>query len=398
MSNPMFSVILPIHNGKDRIRKAIDSVITQSFSDYELVIVCDACTDGTQEYVEELLKNKPGIIKILQTDFKRDGLARNAGLDVATGDWILFLDDDDWFLNVDCFKQIAEKISNEANEVNAVFFSFICNGEGYVKQTADKCYSMVWCKALKRDFIGNKRFSDSIYGSDTEFFHKYIVKNPECKACYLDDPMYYYDYMREGSLSWMLKQNEPLFSVIIPAHNEEQYIRKALESVKEQTFTDYELIVVCDSCTDRTAEIAAEYGARIISVHFHKEGPTRNAGLDAANGKWILFLDADDWFLHEYAFQSLADNVGQYGEDVLDFSFIQKGEGYMMPSADVSFGMVWCRAWKRSFIGDHRFDEQSYGTDSNFYDELVKNNPACQRYRSKLSLSWQGSQSWPWRC
>ena len=52
------------------------------------------------------------------------------------------------------------------------------------------------------------------------------------------------------------------FSVIIPAHNAAGHIRKALDSVRSQTFRDYELIVVCDSCTDDTQEIAEEYGAR----------------------------------------------------------------------------------------------------------------------------------------
>ena len=49
------------------------------------------------------------------------------------------------------------------------------------------------------------------------------------------------------------------FSVIIPAHNEESVISKALESIKQQSFTDYELIVVCDACTDRTKEIAEKF-------------------------------------------------------------------------------------------------------------------------------------------
>ena len=47
----------------------------------------------------------------------------------------------------------------------------------------------------------------------------------------------------------------PFFSVIVPAYNSAEYIRKGLDSIKEQAFTDYELIIVCDSCTDNTEEI-----------------------------------------------------------------------------------------------------------------------------------------------
>ena len=72
------------------------------------------------------------------------------------------------------------------------------------------------------------------------------------------------------------------FSIIIPAHNSAGYIQNALDSVVEQTFEDYELIVVCDSCTDNTEEIAKEYGARTVAVDYHCDGLTRNKGIEMA--------------------------------------------------------------------------------------------------------------------
>ena len=95
------------------------------------------------------------------------------------------------------------------------------------------------------------------------------------------------------------------FSVIIPAHNAAGHIRKALDSVRSQTFRDYELIVVCDSCTDGTQQIAREYGARTETVEYHADGMTRNRGLELAQGEWILFMDDDDWWLHEYVLEML---------------------------------------------------------------------------------------------
>ena len=56
------------------------------------------------------------------------------------------------------------------------------------------------------------------------------------------------------------------FSLILPAYNAADRIRKALDSVKAQSFTDYELIVVCDRCTDNTKAIAESYGAKTIDV------------------------------------------------------------------------------------------------------------------------------------
>ena len=95
------------------------------------------------------------------------------------------------------------------------------------------------------------------------------------------------------------------FSVIIPAHNSEKFINKALDSIKNQTFRDFELIVVCDRCTDNTKAIAESYGAKTIDVDFGRDGLTRNAGLDIAQGEYILFLDHDDLYMHEFVFEEI---------------------------------------------------------------------------------------------
>ena len=101
------------------------------------------------------------------------------------------------------------------------------------------------------------------------------------------------------------------FSIIIPAHNSENHIRKALESIKSQTFTDYELIVICDSCNDNTQKVAEEYGAITERVGFGRDGLTRNRGLAKAKGDWVLFMDDDDWWLHEYVLEQLRrTNIG----------------------------------------------------------------------------------------
>lgn len=91
---------------------------------------------------------------------------------------------------------------------------------------------------------------------------------------------------------------EPLISVVIPAHNTEKYLPEALESVRSQTFSDYEILVVDDGSTDRTAEIAASYPDVLLFLQ-NKRGAAaaRNTGIRAARGKYIAFLDADDVWL-----------------------------------------------------------------------------------------------------
>lgn len=162
----------------------------------------------------------------------------------------------------------------------------------------------------------------------------------------------------------------PKFSVIMPAHNASEYIRKGLDSVRNQTFEDYELIVVCDDCEDDTADIAREYTDKVIEVSFRNAGPTRSAGLDTATGEWILFMDDDDWWLHEYAFEQIDRHVSDC--DLLCFGFIWKGRGYTSPNRPGGYywPAVWNKCWRRSIIGSTRFPE-AYPDDLLFHNEMM---------------------------
>ena len=66
--------------------------------------------------------------------------------------------------------------------------------------------------------------------------------------------------------------SKPFFSVIVPAHNAAGRIRKLLDSIKMQTFDDYQIIVVCDDCQDDTADIAREYTDTVLEVGWHSCG------------------------------------------------------------------------------------------------------------------------------
>ena len=176
----------------------------------------------------------------------------------------------------------------------------------------------------------------------------------------------------------------PFFSVIVPAHNSAEYIRKCLRSVKAQTFKDYELIVVCDACTDNTAQVAIGYADRVITTNHGMDGLARNAGIDAAAGKWLMFLDDDDWWIHEYVLQEIhriADIAGTK-LDLIAFDFIWKDapEGknpyYVNESWEVNIA-VWSKAFRREFIGDIRFPAIPFTSDAPFMDEIVKKGARC---------------------
>ncbi len=81
-------------------------------------------------------------------------------------------------------------------------------------------------------------------------------------------------------------------SVIIPAHNEENYISKTIESLKKNKIP-FELIVICDSCTDKTKEISLKYTDLVYEVDFKNVSKARNFGVIKSTGDILVFLDAD---------------------------------------------------------------------------------------------------------
>ncbi len=96
----------------------------------------------------------------------------------------------------------------------------------------------------------------------------------------------------------------PFFSIIIPVYNRENRLSKALDSLKNQTFKDFETIIIDDASTDNSFEIADEFeldNKIVIRNTTNKERCTsRNIGIDAAKGKYICFLDSDDYHLPEH--------------------------------------------------------------------------------------------------
>lgn len=94
----------------------------------------------------------------------------------------------------------------------------------------------------------------------------------------------------------------PEISVIVPIYKVEPYLRQCVDSVLNQSFTDFELILVDDGSPDNCGAICEEYAARDSRIHvIHQEnagiGKARNVGMDQAVGKYIIFLDSDDYWL-----------------------------------------------------------------------------------------------------
>ena len=189
-TRPFFSVIIPTHNSAKFIRRGLDSIKYQQFEDYELIVVCDACTDNTWEIAKQYSDYQ------ISTEFGRAGMARNVGLDIARGDWILFMDDDDWYLP-GAFGMIAEELRHQQN-IDILAYGFEWKGMGYAMQSPKRIYPAVWNKAWRRDFIGEERFPDWIHTDDLGFARK---MHPRARFGFLPAVLYHYEFMRPGSVS-----------------------------------------------------------------------------------------------------------------------------------------------------------------------------------------------------
>jgi glycosyltransferase involved in cell wall biosynthesis len=118
-------------------------------------------------------------------------------------------------------------------------------------------------------------------------------------------------------------------SVILPVYNGEKYIQKAIESVLNQTFTDFELIVVNDGSTDHTLDIINSFDdARITIINQSNQGPgaARNNALKIARGQYVMYLDSDDWY-HERALEISYNEITKHDADMTFFQMINYNNG-----------------------------------------------------------------------
>lgn len=119
--------------------------------------------------------------------------------------------------------------------------------------------------------------------------------------------LYLIDFAMEN-IQPLHPDDTPCVSVIIPTFNAARYIRYAVDSVLSQSFPSYEVIVIDDGSTDNTRDVLMSYGDRIHYVFQNNKGVSaaRNSGLDLARGRFVAFLDADDYFLPDKLHEQVA--------------------------------------------------------------------------------------------
>lgn len=153
MKEPTVSVIITTHNRDSLVGRAIDSVLAQTFEDFELIVVDDASADNTTEVLRYYTDLR---VKNLRNSKRLGGpTSRNRGISEAKGQFIAFLDDDDEWYNSKLERQLA-KIDGAPTNVALVYSGFIiCNENGSItEQKAPLHKGDVYKRVLERNFVG----------------------------------------------------------------------------------------------------------------------------------------------------------------------------------------------------------------------------------------------------
>ena len=173
----MISVIITIYNSEEYIRTCVDSLLNQSFSDYEVILVDDGSVDSSAEIIDCYARNNE-IIKVIHKTNGGETSARKAGLEIAKGDYILFVDSDDWIEEtaLETFGNVVDR-----GNVDIVAGDWIIHDGGTVYEEIGGLEEGIYCGGDKQYFAqnmiykGNVRVRGVNASMNTKLFRKKLL-------------------------------------------------------------------------------------------------------------------------------------------------------------------------------------------------------------------------------
>lgn len=206
-----------------------------------------------------------------------------------------------------------------------------------------------------------------------------------------------------------MASNEILFSIVIPTYNRANLIKRCIESVINQTYQNWEAIIVDNYSEDNTEEIVSSFNdERIRFYKNHNYGVisvSRNFALDNSNGHWICFLDSDDSWASD-KLEQILPYLNHF--DIVYHGYVSNMSGmklfgkskrlfYTVKEPTVSYVLQrgdpfnpTCTAVLKSFIGDVRFSEDRalYAIeDYDFFLQLLMKNPRVKHLKKYLAFT-----------
>ena len=219
----MISIIIPVYNIEKYIEKAIVSVVNQTCPDFELLLVNDGSTDSSYEICKKW-EEKDNRIKVISKENGGVSSARNLGMELAKGEYLFFLDGDDW-IREDCLEKLLSHMTPDVDLVISDYQEV--DDEGYrstlnlqhkhfegILTKLDAIQDLyesqiypkvIWGKLYRKELWENIRFNHMAYSEDT--YAMFQVLELTEKIYSVDEPLYFY-LQRGGSASHQLKLRE----------------------------------------------------------------------------------------------------------------------------------------------------------------------------------------------
>lgn len=213
IKNPIISIVVPVYNVEQYLNRCVDSIICQTYKDLDIILVDDGSTDRSGVICDEYAE-KDRRVKVIHQDNAGLSEARNSGIDNARGDYILFVDSDDWIEKDACKKALSISVEQGADVVCFGFMEFFVSGEKIERKpeytgVIDKSVmmyqlivndynSIVWSKFYSKELFVDLRFSKGRINEDVAIMYKLI----HCaKKIFITDFLLYNYAHRENSLS-----------------------------------------------------------------------------------------------------------------------------------------------------------------------------------------------------
>lgn len=207
-----YSIITPQFNSYELMDKYFDSLLNQTFKDFEVIIVDDCSTDGSWEMLQEYVRVCPLKVKLLRSDVNRGpGNARNLGIEAAIGEWITFIDNDDW-VSTDFLEKVDAVIEKE--QINCLIYDYYTWLDGNIGVASSMYVNMPGKKNVSQCIISVRNHT---IGKVYKRVNCWNIRYPRLRRCedvayvtqaiaacgnayYLNEPLYYYR-QRPTSLS-----------------------------------------------------------------------------------------------------------------------------------------------------------------------------------------------------
>ena len=290
--NPSISIIVPVYNAEKTLNRCVDSILSQTFQDWELLLIDDGSTDRSGEFCDKYA-SKDQRIKVFHKTNSGVSSARNIGLDYAKGEWVVFVDADD-FVKEPYLTHLLEHSQKQVDLV--ISYAEIHDGndirkESYPSKLVDDTnfesmfiendmhwHTSPWSKLYKRSIIEKHhlRFCEGMHiGEDAVFLYSYMLYSN--KIYISPDTDYYYFSYTPGSLT---KRINSLASETL-AYDQIQAIVESLifqKSIKNSI------------ALNNLNWLIASYQRRILNALYHNEVQKQKRLTILKNTNWNYYI------------------------------------------------------------------------------------------------------------